>query len=130
MRTCPDCYIELAMSNREGVQIDYCSTCRGVWLDHGELEKIIQLAVRAPYQSHGGHPQSHPQSHPQHHDSHQSSHNQYSQSQTSHHVHHDHHHHDHRKHDNYKHGHHGHYKKHKHEHPVADFLEDVFDIFG
>ena len=33
------------MSDRSGVEIDYCQTCRGVWLDRGELDKIIQRSV-------------------------------------------------------------------------------------
>jgi uncharacterized protein len=37
---CPDS--TLSMSNREGIEIDYCPTCRGVWLDRGELDKIIE----------------------------------------------------------------------------------------
>jgi uncharacterized protein len=37
---CPDS--TLAMSNREGIEIDYCPQCRGVWLDRGELDKIIE----------------------------------------------------------------------------------------
>ena len=32
------------MSDRQGVEIDYCPNCRGVWLDRGELDKIIQRA--------------------------------------------------------------------------------------
>ena len=37
------------MSERNGVEIDYCQKCRGVWLDRGELDKIIErAAVRAP----------------------------------------------------------------------------------
>ena len=39
---CPDS--TLSMSNREGIEIDYCPTCRGVWLDRGELDKIIERA--------------------------------------------------------------------------------------
>ena len=38
---CPICDIEMRTADREGVEIDYCSQCRGVWLDRGELEKII-----------------------------------------------------------------------------------------
>jgi hypothetical protein len=38
---CPICDIEMRTAEREGVEIDYCSQCRGVWLDRGELEKII-----------------------------------------------------------------------------------------
>ena len=39
---CPKCNIELRISEKEGVEIDYCPGCRGVWLDRGELEKIIE----------------------------------------------------------------------------------------
>jgi Zn-finger nucleic acid-binding protein len=35
------------MSNREGVEIDYCPQCRGVWLDRGELDKIIERSTTA-----------------------------------------------------------------------------------
>lgn len=39
---CPiDTEIDLVMTERSGVEIDYCPTCRGVWLDRGELDKII-----------------------------------------------------------------------------------------
>lgn len=41
---CPHCSIPLAMSDRHGVEIDYCPQCRGVWLDRGELDKIIERA--------------------------------------------------------------------------------------
>lgn len=39
---CPHCRIGLAMSERQGIEIDYCPKCRGVWLDRGELDKIIE----------------------------------------------------------------------------------------
>jgi uncharacterized protein len=39
---CPVCKISLVMSDRNGVEIDYCPSCRGVWLDRGELDKIIE----------------------------------------------------------------------------------------
>lgn len=39
---CPVDDTELAMSTREGIEIDYCPKCRGVWLDRGELDKIIE----------------------------------------------------------------------------------------
>lgn len=39
---CPVCNINLVMSERSGVEIDYCPECRGVWLDRGELDKIIE----------------------------------------------------------------------------------------
>lgn len=39
---CPNCNVSLIMSERSGVEIDYCPNCRGVWLDRGELDKIIE----------------------------------------------------------------------------------------
>lgn len=42
---CPDA--TLLMSDRQGVEIDYCPNCRGVWLDRGELDKLIQLGARS-----------------------------------------------------------------------------------
>ena len=48
---CPTCPSSvLVMTDRSGVEIDYCPTCRGVWLDRGELDKIIERAadVTAP----------------------------------------------------------------------------------
>ncbi len=39
---CPRCGVGLAMSERQGIEIDYCPQCRGVWLDRGELDKIIE----------------------------------------------------------------------------------------
>ncbi|MCO4255834.1 TFIIB-type zinc ribbon-containing protein [Pseudarthrobacter cellobiosi] len=41
---CPVDSIDLIMSERSGVEIDYCPRCRGVWLDRGELDKIIDRA--------------------------------------------------------------------------------------
>lgn len=74
---CPIDSTTLQMSSREGVEIDYCPECRGVWLDRGELDKIIersagmsqshaapqhQMPVHQQYSSHQGH------SHDSHHD--------------------------------------------------------------
>ena len=43
---CPVCgNVELKMTDRQGVELDYCPKCRGVWLDRGELDKIIELSV-------------------------------------------------------------------------------------
>ena len=42
---CPLDGSELAMSERHGIEIDYCPKCRGVWLDRGELDKIIERAT-------------------------------------------------------------------------------------
>lgn len=39
---CPACRVDLVMSERHGVEIDYCPRCRGVWLDRGELDKILE----------------------------------------------------------------------------------------
>ena len=42
---CPSCNMNLTMSERNGVEIDFCPQCRGVWLDRGELDKIIERAA-------------------------------------------------------------------------------------
>ena len=49
---CPTCRVNLTMSERQGIEIDYCPQCRGVWLDRGELDKIIERseAPSAPVQ--------------------------------------------------------------------------------
>ena len=48
--SCPVDGSALVMSERSGIEIDYCPTCRGVWLDRGELDKIIErnAASQAP----------------------------------------------------------------------------------
>ena len=43
---CPRCQVDLAISDRQGIEIDFCPQCRGVWLDRGELDKIIERAAR------------------------------------------------------------------------------------
>jgi uncharacterized protein len=47
---CPVCKVPLTMSDRQGIEIDYCPQCRGVWLDRGELDKIIERNA-APVQA-------------------------------------------------------------------------------
>ena len=42
---CPNCRADLVMSERQGIEIDYCPKCRGVWLDRGELDKIIERSA-------------------------------------------------------------------------------------
>ena len=42
---CPICRVPLVMSDRQGIEIDYCPGCRGVWLDRGELDKIIERSA-------------------------------------------------------------------------------------
>jgi len=55
---CPVCPESvLSMSERQGVEIDYCPQCRGVWLDRGELDKIIE---RSASQDSGPAPQAAP----------------------------------------------------------------------
>lgn len=44
---CPVCDVPLSISSREGVEIDFCPQCRGVWLDRGELDKVIERASAA-----------------------------------------------------------------------------------
>jgi hypothetical protein len=50
---CPVDGAALVMSERQNIEIDYCPTCRGVWLDRGELDKIIERAAAeaAPQQA-------------------------------------------------------------------------------
>ena len=75
--TCPHCAVPLVMSERQGIEIDYCPTCRGIWLDRGELDKILErasaemapqapqapqppqapMAPQAPYPPQSGYPQ-------------------------------------------------------------------------
>ncbi len=46
---CPICpSSDLLMTERSGIEIDYCPQCRGVWLDRGELDKIIERSVGEP----------------------------------------------------------------------------------
>ena len=45
---CPICKtVNLVMSERQGIEIDYCPQCRGVWLDRGELDKMIEKSIEA-----------------------------------------------------------------------------------
>jgi Zn-finger nucleic acid-binding protein len=45
---CPTDGAELVMAERQGVEIDYCPSCRGIWLDRGELDKILDRAAGMP----------------------------------------------------------------------------------
>lgn len=83
---CPVCKnVSLVMSERQGIEIDYCPNCRGVWLDRGELDKMIERSIgaapaaaqqhRSPdpryaapdqrYPQHGGHGQPYQSGHGQ-----------------------------------------------------------------
>lgn len=74
---CPQCNVDLSMTDRQGIEIDYCPQCRGVWLDRGELDKIIERSVPADGQTNvqpAPQPPQHPQyreeyRHERHHDS-------------------------------------------------------------
>jgi hypothetical protein len=44
---CPACDVTLSISSREGIEIDFCPQCRGVWLDRGELDKVIERNLAA-----------------------------------------------------------------------------------
>jgi uncharacterized protein len=45
---CPLDETQLVMTDRQGIEIDYCPQCRGVWLDRGELDKLIERSQGAP----------------------------------------------------------------------------------
>ncbi len=47
-RRCFTCELPLVTTDREGVEIDYCPSCRSVWLDRGELEKLVDR-LASPY---------------------------------------------------------------------------------
>jgi Zn-finger nucleic acid-binding protein len=51
---CPNCEQLLLIMERQNVEIDYCPGCRGVWLDRGELDKIIFFAAQQeqPFTNH------------------------------------------------------------------------------
>ena len=51
---CPIDDTDLVMTERQGIEIDYCPKCRGVWLDRGELDKVIERSatLASPQQHH------------------------------------------------------------------------------
>lgn len=56
---CPRCTeTALTMSERQNVEIDYCPKCRGIWLDRGELDKLIERADQAEFGDNGGAPRA------------------------------------------------------------------------
>lgn len=70
---CPVDNETLVMTDRNGVEIDYCPKCRGVWLDRGELDKIIERAAEpapipaaAPQAQRNAAPPTPPQAYSQH----------------------------------------------------------------
>jgi Zn-finger nucleic acid-binding protein len=42
---CPHCKQELKPTERQGIEIDYCPNCRGIWLDRGELDKLLDRSA-------------------------------------------------------------------------------------
>lgn len=56
---CPNDGTQLVMTERAGVEIDYCPQCRGVWLDRGELDKIIERNAETPPPQAYGHAPRH-----------------------------------------------------------------------
>jgi uncharacterized protein len=62
---CPACKVDLVMTERKDVEIDYCPKCRGVWLDRGELDKIIEKSAAQEAQQRPAAPQPQAQPHPQ-----------------------------------------------------------------
>ncbi len=57
---CPVCKeVALVMADRQGIEVDYCPQCRGVWLDRGELDKIIERTVSTDIVVEGGEPERH-----------------------------------------------------------------------
>jgi uncharacterized protein len=68
---CPICSIPLLLSEKQGIEIDYCQKCRGIWLDRGELEKIIERSNRyEAHQSNSGYSHDDKIQHDQHKDEH------------------------------------------------------------
>ena len=49
---CPNCNASMQAVQRSGVELDMCPQCRGVWLDRGELEKIIEQGTARPLEDH------------------------------------------------------------------------------
>lgn len=65
---CPTDQTPLVMTDRQGVEIDYCPTCRGVWLDRGELDKIIERSAAPAAPTPPSAPQAPVHNAPHHHD--------------------------------------------------------------
>lgn len=103
---CPVCTtVDLLLAERQGVEIDYCPQCRGVWLDRGELDKIIERASAAETQQYANPVPVQPEPHPPYQQP------SYNQPYPSHHGHHS----------------NGHYGQGKH-HRQKSMLERLFDF--
>ncbi|MCK9195505.1 MAG: zf-TFIIB domain-containing protein [Syntrophales bacterium] len=77
---CPICIIPLNVAERQGVEIDFCPKCRGVWLDRGELDKIIERSTletpSRPYPEQRYNDGRSQQPYDKHHDEHRGEHHQ------------------------------------------------------
>ena len=62
---CPNCNVNLLITERQGTEIDYCPECRGVWLERGKLDKIIEKCTPPQPQ-----PEYYPDRHGHDHDHH------------------------------------------------------------
>ncbi len=73
---CPRCNTHLNESQTHGIEIDYCPNCKGVWLDRGELEKIIERSNsnESPFYGNNEHYNDH---HDRDHDHHYDKHHGY-----------------------------------------------------
>jgi uncharacterized protein len=60
---CPNDGATLVMSERSGIEIDYCPECRGIWLDRGELDKLIERSYQQPPAPYGEQPYGQHQPH-------------------------------------------------------------------
>ena len=63
---CPLDGAELRMMERQGVEIDYCPQCRGVWLDRGELDKLIKRAAASEHYDDDDRYEKERRDHPEH----------------------------------------------------------------
>ena len=112
---CPIDNTDLVMSDRQGIEIDYCPQCRGVWLDRGEIDKIVE---RSMGQGGGQAPQGYQQQ-PQQHQAPQGQHYQQPQQ------------HGYNQHRDYDdddyHGGHNQHGKHNNHHRRESWLGDLFD---
>ena len=69
---CPTCKEpNLVISERQGIEIDYCPECRGVWLDRGELDKILERSQQAAASAKAPQESYQPQQGTNHHQQHQ-----------------------------------------------------------
>jgi Zn-finger nucleic acid-binding protein len=73
---CPTCKVQLLMTERQGTQIDYCPQCRGIWLEKGKLERIIErsgaeMPPKTIHQGYDAQPvRQNSERHDKHHDDH------------------------------------------------------------